>query len=211
MTPGSVHVKARNAAVRLGLQRMTLGLLRAQARRESDGFRRWDSMAMECEYAELMYALVRARKPNYVVESGTGRGLTSRFIAEALSENEHGRLITFEPLPAYRLRAEKLLVGFPAEVRAGDSRNLPSFEDPDILFLDSGPGRRSGEIVYWLHQRPTGALIVVHDANRDYGLPPGIFLPGGDGLWFGFASTSDRLRQSAEERPDERPAARDFE
>ncbi len=155
----------------------------------ADGLRRWDGMAVEVEVAEFLYTLVRLHRPQLVVESGSGRGMASKYIAEALRDNGTGRLITFEPHPEFRAIATARLAGFPAEVRDGDSRDLqPDDPNPDFLFLDSGPDYRAQEIEYWLQQpAPCGrVLTAVHDANRDYGLPEGVRFTLGDGLWLGY-------------------------
>jgi predicted O-methyltransferase YrrM len=51
-------------------------------------------------YRILMYAMVRARRPDTFVESGILHGLTSTFILEAMERNGHGRLISAD-LPSY--------------------------------------------------------------------------------------------------------------
>lgn len=166
---------------------MTLEELSAQARQGDDGFHRWDGMAMEREYAEFMYALTVAQKPGIVLESGTGRGVTSRYIAEALKKNGTGQLVTFEPLEQYRHAAVSMLHGLPAMIIDGDSRDYAFQILPDIMFLDSGPDTRLAEIEYWLgFGLPETTAVVVHDANRAYPLPDtGVRFPGGDGLWVG--------------------------
>lgn len=168
-------------------KRSALGDLRAAAQMREGDYRRWDGMTMELEYAELLYALVRAAKPTLIVESGSGRGVTSRFIAEALRDTGRGRLITFEPLPEFREQAIAMLRGLPAEVRPGDSRDLQPGEVPEIVFLDSASDRRVDEIRHWLEGAATPeTVVIVHDANRPYPLGRhGVLLTGGDGLWIG--------------------------
>lgn len=160
--------------------------LRRQAKTPQDGYLRWDGMAMELEYAEFMYSLVVALKPSVVVEAGAGRGITSAFIGTALLHNGDGKLYSYEPLVDFRLQAQRLLAGLPVEVRDGDTRDWLG-PWPDLLFLDSGPSTRKAEIDFWFDPdgAPSSTVIVVHDANRDYGLPAGLLLPGGDGLWVG--------------------------
>ena len=51
-------------------------------------------------YRILVYAMVRALRPDTFVESGVLHGLTSTFILEALERNGHGRLISAD-LPSY--------------------------------------------------------------------------------------------------------------
>jgi len=147
-----------------------------------EGFHRWDGMAMEYEYQVLLQSLVLASKPELVIETGTGRGYTSAFIADALVENGFGKLITFEPDPKFAEEARANLAGMPVEVVNAPSSTYTG-RDPDFLFLDSGPEYRKDEIERWL-SRP-GLLVAVHDANRAYPLGLGLRLVGGDGFWVG--------------------------
>jgi hypothetical protein len=64
---------------------------------------------------------------------------------------------------------------------------MPDVLQPGLVFLDSGPTTRKAEIDHWLAREPGRPFVlVVHDANRDYGLPTdGLKLPAGDGLWLG--------------------------
>lgn len=150
------------------------------------GFVIWDSMAIEAETALFLFSLIRHQKPELVVESGTGQGISSTFIAEALVANGKGKLVTFEWFDHFREAAEKNLEGLPVEVRPGLSAD--SGLEPDLVLVDCVTDRRVGEITFWLThaKRP---LVVVHDANRNYPfhLGEGVHLPGHDGVWIGRA------------------------
>ena len=138
----------------------------------------WDVMAVEVECAEFLHALVRLLKPELVLESGTGRGMASRYIARALKENKSGRLITFEPIEQFASEARARLAPYDAEVLAGSSLGYDG-DAPDLVFLDSGPETRPAEIEHWL---PRDVALVIHDAYR-YELPGGVLLPTSRGLW----------------------------
>jgi hypothetical protein len=146
-------------------------------------------MAIELEYAELLHFLVRAMRPLHVVESGAGRGISSVFIAQAILDNGRGMLTTTEPDACFRREAAQRLEGLPARVLPDDSRSVALTAAPEVVFLDSGPTTRQAEIDFWLAStswRELETILVVHDANRDYGLPPdGLWLRSGDGLWIG--------------------------
>src|SRR5271165_1617480 len=62
---------------------------------------RWRICAKEPHWARRFgwYALVRAKQPDYVVETGTHLGLGSCVIAAALLRNGHGRLATIDVDP----------------------------------------------------------------------------------------------------------------
>lgn len=146
-------------------------------------------MAVTLEDGDFLYALVRVTKPNLVVESGSGNGISGTFIATALQDNGHGRLVTYEPNPTFAYEAQQALAGLPAEVREGDSRQHATNE-PDLVYIDSQAGIREPEMEHWLTCGYAG-LVVVHDAGRfydplaDHGT--GVYLPGADGLWVGRA------------------------
>ena len=138
----------------------------------------WDVMAVEVECAEFLHALVRLLKPELVLESGTGRGMASLYIARALKENKSGRLVSFEPMAEFASEARARLAPYDALVLSGSSLGYEG-DPPDLVFLDSGPDTREAEIEQWL---PRDVALVVHDAHR-YELPGGLLLPAGRGLW----------------------------
>ncbi|MDQ7834258.1 MAG: class I SAM-dependent methyltransferase [Humidesulfovibrio sp.] len=51
-------------------------------------------------YRLVLYCMVRLFKPAVFIETGVLHGLTSMFILQALSENQHGKLISID-LPSY--------------------------------------------------------------------------------------------------------------
>lgn len=168
---------------------MTLDELRALAKPGRGGYHvfggAYAQMSVTLEDAEFLYALVRVTKPALVLELGTGLGVSARFIAEALSANGCGDLLSIEPDRELAMRSNTLLGDFPVVV----SWRVPKGRTPDLVFIDSGYERRQADITEWLTNGYQG-LVCVHDAGRDYaGLreAPGVFLPGVDGLWLGRA------------------------
>ena len=153
-----------------------------------------DSISVELEVAELLYALVRQCKPNVVVECGSGKGYASRFIAEALKANGKGWLWTYEQDPEYALITERNLdtASQFANVICDYSHNSigPPW-DPDLVFIDSLGGEpRERDMDHWFAcaARP---LILIHDAAH---YPPatfargeGVLLQAGRGVWVGRA------------------------
>lgn len=53
-------------------------------------------MAVELEVGELLAALVRATKPEVVIETGTYKGFSTLMIAAALKRNDRGHLYTID-------------------------------------------------------------------------------------------------------------------
>lgn len=186
---------------------MTLDELRALATRDAPGgFKTWPpplgDMSVTLEDAEFLYALVGVTKPKRVIELGAGMGVSARFIAEALRRNGEGRLETVEDDTTLAAAAAQMLTPtghlLPAEVIVGDLPGesstvvLPWRISPaaDLVFIDSGYRRREFDIATWLLPAST-AIVVIHDANRQYDVSAGegVFLPGSDGLWIGRART----------------------
>lgn len=171
---------------------MTLDELRAGATGTRGEEHTWPApfgkMSITRENAEFLYALVRLTKPAVVLELGTGSGLSARFMAQALHENGRGLLYTVEPMFEHRLQALELLVGEPVEIFE-DVSELPPDIEPDLVFVDSGYRHRDDDMTYWL-ANGAAALIVVHDANRDYAQlrGSGVLIPCTDGMWIGRAS-----------------------
>lgn len=146
----------------------------------------YQQMSVTLEEAELLYALVRALKPRNVLELGTGLGLSGRFIAEALVDNQDGELVTVEPDEKLALQAERLLGAMPVTI----SEYELDFSWPDLVYIDSAVSRRMKDIGTWLSNTYTG-LVLIHDTERDYpeikAYGRGVYLPTANGMWLGRA------------------------
>jgi predicted O-methyltransferase YrrM len=159
----------------------------------------WDqgaSMETEGEALELLAAVIRATKPDTVVETGTFTGRGTRLIAKALAANRKGHLHTIEfdrGMVAQLSRLDIPNVTF----HAGDSSAWCEREAPspiDVSFVDSGdPAVRVADVRgLWPKTRP-GGLLLLHDTifHRDlYAMAcevcgPGMLIPtlNGLGLW----------------------------
>src|SRR5258706_11605345 len=69
-------------------------------------------------FAEFCYAIVRARRPEVVVETGVGFGVTTAFILAALAQNEHGTLYSVDLPPLGVGAAEQVGFLVPEEFRS---------------------------------------------------------------------------------------------
>ncbi len=151
------------------------------------GHRIWNDYAIEYETGELLHALVRAAKPDLIVECGTGEGFATAFLAAALMANGSGRLVTFETNQPYYSRSAAIFGEVPnVEVIQGSA--IDSGLEPDMVFIDCTSDLREREIRHWL-THPGRPLAVVHDAKRPYPfhLAEGVLIPGYDGVWVGRA------------------------
>jgi len=63
-----------------------------------------DGAAMTREEGELLYAVVRSIKPSVCVETGTHKGLSASYIAQALKDNGFGFLNTCDPFDIYEAK-----------------------------------------------------------------------------------------------------------
>ena len=114
------------------------------------------------------YALVRELEPEWVVETGTDKGLGSVVLAAALLRNGHGRLITMDinPTAGY-------LIGGPygqvTELRVGDSlASLKAMTEPVDLFLHDSWHSRDHELAEYeaVAPRLTEGAVVLSDNSH---------------------------------------------
>lgn len=122
---------------------------------------------------QLLYVLIRARKPKRIVEVSTSSGYSAVYMGLALKRNGHGVLDTFEldPAPAAAAAVNFKRFNVDAQVRlhVGDARVLvaadPTLAEAELLFLDS---LHTSEFMLWfmdalVSKAPADALFHVHD------------------------------------------------
>ncbi len=177
---------------------MTLEALRALAEPAEDGFHRFPApyklMAIALEEGDFLYAYVRATRPRNILELGTGLGVSTRFLAQALVDNDDGGwLVTVEPDPEVFAAVHPIL-GQDIEV-AGRPLPVQLFREvghvpfPDLVYIDSGYKTRPDDLKTWLTNGYPG-VVIVHDAERDYPefqLGQGVTVPTVNGMWIGRA------------------------
>lgn len=116
-------------------------------------------VAMECEYLELVYGMVRAAKPALVFESGAGVS------THVLLAAQPGHVITVDPAPRVAPTQGLTIV----EGKALDF--LRSYEGPPFEFalLDSSEESKPLELDLLLreHLAPLG-VVVLHDTGRKH-------------------------------------------
>jgi predicted O-methyltransferase YrrM len=114
------------------------------------------------------YALVRALRPDHVVETGTDKGLGSVVLAAALLRNAAGRLTTLDINPAagYLLSGRYAAV---TDIRIGDSvTTLRHLESPVDLFLHDSWHTREHELAEYDAVTPhlsENALVLSDNAH----------------------------------------------
>lgn len=136
--------------------------------------------------AEFLYAMVREKKPDRVIEIGSGG--STKIIAAALKMNfiensQKSQLISIEPYPQDFLKdfanVSKDFLEFSLltqKVEAVDLSVFESLQTNDILFVDSSHVFKSGsdvefEFLQVYPRLKTGVLVHIHDIFFPYDYP----------------------------------------
>ncbi len=133
------------------------------------GWRSWNGMSPELEICQFVVSLVRALRPQRLVETGVGQGFLTRRVEEAL--NEPQRFTCFESDGTWRAALASLTF-FNSSVCTLSARESPSDEElrtADLCILDSDFPYRLVEIERWWRVAPEGAVLFVHDAGNGHG------------------------------------------
>lgn len=131
-----------------------------------------DGDAATQEEVELLYALVRALKPETCLETGTHKGLSATYIAHALTDNNKGHLFTYDP---YDWGQPANFQKLPADVKErltyirerGDSAKLTTLID--FAFIDGYHGIKD-VLEEWKTIEPQlskNAVVVFHDCDDE--------------------------------------------
>lgn len=131
--------------------------------------------AIELEVGELMHGLVRALKPQVVIETGTHQGFSGLMIASALRANGSGKLYTIDiqdhgPTQNFTRFGFNDLVTFIQNDSAAGIRGLiGKVESVDLLWLDADHSTASvsGELEAAKPLLKTGSYIAFHDTIID--------------------------------------------
>ena len=145
-----------------------------------------DSSGLISGDAEVLYAMVREKKPSRIIEIGSGG--STKIIAAALRMNfienyQKSQLISIEPYPQDFLKdfanVSKDFLEFSLltqKVEAVDLSVFESLQTNDILFVDSSHVFKSGsdvefEFLQVYPRLQTGVLVHIHDIFFPYDYP----------------------------------------
>lgn len=145
-----------------------------------------DSSGLISGDAEVLYAMVREKKPSRIIEIGSGG--STKIIAAALKMNfiensQKSQLISIEPYPQDFLKdfanTSKDFLEFSLltqKVEAVDLSVFESLQTNDILFVDSSHVFKSGsdvefEFLQVYPRLQTGVLVHIHDIFFPYDYP----------------------------------------
>lgn len=154
--------------------------------------------AMTVEDCDLVYALVRMRKPQLVIETGTGSGMATKRIAEAIAANGKGCLISCdtdrESVENAKRNMPKLYCSVCESTGMFLLRRVAQ-RKPEVILVDAGNAENRLEELRYIVEEDVLAekgLLILHDAiNPKYqALPvylqlkdwPGFVLDGLQGI-----------------------------
>ena len=123
---------------------------------------------MTREEGEFLYGLVRSIKPNFCVETGTHKGLSSCYIGQALKDNGAGVLHTCDPVDLMQ-DAAIATAGLADQVKFHLTRgvDLPGTGTIDFLFIDGFHGMQDvlDEFVTFRPRLAENAIVAFHDCD----------------------------------------------
>jgi predicted O-methyltransferase YrrM len=126
-------------------------------------------MPISADAGKLLYALVRASRPETVVEFGTSFGISTIYLAAAVTDNGTGHVVTAELSPrkaeAARSNLEQAGVGDAVTILVGDAREtLRDVPGPVGLVLLDGWKDLCLPVLHLLEPKLTpGALVAADD------------------------------------------------
>lgn len=127
----------------------------------------FDDGAATQEECEFLYGLVKIVQPTSILETGTFTGCSALFMAQALKDNGHGRLVTLEIERTHKERAERLWnqcgVSEFVTCKLQSSMDFQAEGIYDMLFLDSEPQIRLHEVVRFFPSLKPGGYILIDD------------------------------------------------
>lgn len=128
---------------------------------------RWsapDEWATETDVSLLIGSLVWALKPDFVIETGSYRGDTSREIGLALRGLGRGHLLSIELSEARAAQARTNTNELPVTVVTNRAAHVIPEQPIDLLFVDSGWEDRMVEVRHFQPWASPRCVIVAHDS-----------------------------------------------
>lgn len=144
----------------------------------SDGrYTMFNGGSVEVEVAEFLYAMVRMLKPKFILETGTHKGVSAAYMAEALWDNTHtwdgeggGYLHTIEFEKSHVFDAQQLINSLGLENYV-EIAHMPVEEFHvgstmyDLIFLDTEPQTRFAELARFEPYLNDGGYMLIHDLH----------------------------------------------
>lgn len=99
--------------------------------------RKWESGSLWAVEGQFLYALVRAMRPDNVLEIGTWRGASATHILAAMHKNQHGTLTSVDVLESGQLIPDDLRYRWNFVQGDGAEYVRTMVMKPDIIFEDA--------------------------------------------------------------------------
>jgi predicted O-methyltransferase YrrM len=130
----------------------------------------YDGMATEVEVLKLLYSLVRAIKPQVIVETGTYLGAGTMWLAKAAKANGFGVVNSCDIGGHFIQEAQELLKreevdGYAQLFVESGIQMIQRHSAIGFAFLDSGINIRVDEAMMVLSRLSSRGVIAVHDSN----------------------------------------------
>lgn len=124
-----------------------------------------DRIATEDDVADLWVALIRALKPQCVVELGAYWGYTTEKLGRAVKEQGFGKVyaIELDGSRAEAVRKRVLEADLPVIVYQEYSLRFTPPHPVDLLICDTEPENRVDEVVYYRQFMSAVGVVIVHD------------------------------------------------
>lgn len=136
-------------------------------RDEGLGYTAFNDGSTECEVGEFLYGMVKILKPRMILETGTYKGVSSSYMAQGLKDNNTGFIDTFEIEQQHLDTSKQLWTVLdllpwikPHLQPAQDFQPTCNYE---LMFLDSEPNIRWGELVKFFPNLREGGYVFIHD------------------------------------------------
>jgi len=141
---------------------------------------RWsapDAWATETDVSAFLGDLVRALKPDYVIETGSYVGYTAEQIGLALRDLGRGQLVSIELAETKAQQARARTDGLPVTIVTNRAAHVEPTQPVDLLFVDSGWDDRMVEVRHFHRWASPRCVIVAHDTAvpTDYPGVPAFF------------------------------------
>ena len=141
-----------------------------EVRDDGKGYHMADDGGVELEVGEFLYGLTKILKPSRILTTGIYTGISDMYIAQALKENGFGKSTAVEFEPTHYLRAIELwkmvqVIDYIEPTLMSTSDFQPTGEY-QIMFLDTEPNLRFGELKRFFSFLSKGGYVGIHDTPR---------------------------------------------
>lgn len=118
----------------------------------------YNGKAAEIEFIEFVASFARCFRPRLIIETGAGRGFTTRLLVKACPVRS-----TYIAVESDKVFHSEL-IGIDDRIEI--SKKCPTMAFADLVVLDSITGNRIREIDQFAREAKSGAVCIVHDVSK---------------------------------------------